>query len=81
MRGHDVVVLSLVVAAFAVLVTAHLTILVGLGRRRPRWRAAVACVVLPLAPYWAVRARMRVRGAAWIGALAVYVVARVLAAR
>jgi hypothetical protein len=79
MTTRDVVVLAFVIGAFAVLVTVHVTIAAGLLVRSPRWRAPVALVVAPLAPYYAVRARMPVRAATWIGALVVYVVARVIA--
>ncbi len=64
------------IGSFAVTVTAHVTILVGLARRPPRWRAAAALMVPPLAPYFALRERMRVRAALWIVAAVVYLLAR-----
>jgi hypothetical protein len=76
---RDVVVVALVLVAFAALVTAHVSIAVGLATRPPRWRALVAFVVAPLAPYYGFRARMPIRSAAWIGTLLVYVVARIVA--
>jgi hypothetical protein len=75
----DLVALVAVVSAFALLATAHVTILVGLARRAPRWRALVALVVVPLAPYWALRDRMRVRAVTWLVGAIGYVVARVVA--
>ena len=74
----DVVLLSALVLAFAVLVTAHVALLVGLLLRRPRWRAAAALVVPPLAPFWGLEARMRLRSYLWLGALVVYVVSRIV---
>jgi hypothetical protein len=79
MSTRDAVVLSVLLVAFASLVTAHVTIAVGLVRRRPRWRALLAFVVAPLAPYYAAREHMRVRACVWVGALVVYATAMVLA--
>ena len=68
---RDLLLYLATVLGFAVAVTAHVTIVVGLAARRPRVRALVALVLVPLAPYWAVRERMRVRAAAWgIGVVA-----------
>ncbi len=72
----DIATFAVLVVAFAVLVTAHVTIVVGLFRRTPRWRSIVALVVAPLAPYWAIRDRMYVRGAAWLVGAVAYAVAR-----
>jgi hypothetical protein len=79
MSTRDIVVLSVLLVAFAALVTAHVTIAAGLVRRRPRARALLAFIVVPLAPYYAARAHMGVRAFAWVGALVVYVTAVVLA--
>jgi hypothetical protein len=68
-------VVGAVVLAFAFLVTAHLAIAVGLVAKTPRWRALVALVVAPLAPYWAWREHMRVRAVIWAAGLVLYVVA------
>lgn len=68
-------VFVVLVAAFAVLLTAHVTLAVGLARRAPRWHALVALVVAPLAPWWGWQAHMRVRGALWMAAAAVYAAA------
>jgi hypothetical protein len=54
------------VLAFATLVTVHVAIVLGLLWRDPRWRALVAFLVPPLAPYWALR------GAVWIGSVVLY---------
>jgi hypothetical protein len=71
---RDAVVVAVLVVAFAALVTAHVGIATGLARRRPRWRALVVLVVVPLAPWWAMRARMRLRGTMWIVAAVAYAV-------
>jgi hypothetical protein len=63
--------------AFASLVTTHVTLVVGLVGREPRWRALAAAVIPPLAPYWGVREGMLVRAALWIASAVAYVVARV----
>ena len=72
----DAVGFVAIVVAFAVAVTAHVTIAFGLLRRQPRWHSVVALVIFPLAPYWAVREKMRVRAALWIVGVVGYVVAR-----
>ncbi len=77
---RDELVAGAVVLAFALLVTAHVTIAAGLLRHPPRWRALAALVVPPLAPYWA-WGPMRRRAVLWLAAAFVYVVARLLAAR
>jgi len=69
------IVFIVLVAAFAALVTAHLTLAVGLLRRAPRWHALVALVVAPLAPWWGWQAHMRIRGVLWVASAAVYVAA------
>ena len=76
---RDIVVLSLLVAAFATLVTAHVTLVLGLLRRQPRWHAPLALVVPPLAPWWGWSKGMRARTIAWVAALVVYAVALALA--
>ena len=76
---NDGVAFVAVVVAFAIAVTAHVTIVFGLARRHPRWRAAAAFFVVPLAPYWALREKMRARAAMWIVGVVGYVVARALA--
>lgn len=75
----DIILVGAVVLAFAFLLTAHLSIAFGLVAKSPRWRAPVALVVAPLAPYWAWREHMRVRAGLWAMGLFVYVVARVAA--
>lgn len=75
----DIVLVAAVVLAFAFLVTAHVAIAIGLVTKTPRWRAPVAFVLAPLAPYWAWREHMRVRAGLWTAGLVVYVVARVAA--
>jgi hypothetical protein len=68
----DVVVTLLLVLSFAALVTAHVAIVIGLGGKSPRWRAAVALAVAPLAPYWALTSGMKARGWIWIGSVCLY---------
>lgn len=75
----DVLVLVALVVSFAALVTAHVALAVGLTLARPRWRGPLALLVPPLAPYWGMEAGMKRRAAAWVTALAVYALARILA--
>jgi len=76
---RDLVVVGTLVIAFALLITAHVAIAFGLFWKTPKWRAPVAFVVAPLAPYWAWREHMRVRAALWAAALILYVVATIIA--
>ncbi len=73
---RDLIVFAGVVLSFSAWLTAHLTIVVGLALRRPRVRALVGLVIVPLAVYWAFRARMRVRGAVACGGLLAYAALR-----
>jgi hypothetical protein len=68
----DVVLIVGLVLASATLVTVHVAIVLGLAGRDPRWRALVAFVVPPLAPYWALRGGMVKRGSLWIGSVVLY---------
>ena len=77
----DMIVVALLLAAFAFVVTMHVAIAFGLARRKPRWRALVALVLPPFAPYWAWHEHMRLRMGFWVGGLVVYVTALVLASR
>lgn len=74
----DLFVTSAMILSFATLVTAHVALAAGLAARGPWWRAPVAFVIAPLAPYWGYRERMRARAVTWGAALAVYVAARVV---
>jgi len=67
-------------AALAIHAGAHLGLVAGLARRSPRWRAAAALFVPPLAPMWGWREGMEGRTYAWAIGLAAYAVAA-LAAR
>ena len=58
---HDFAMFAALVVAFATLLTAHVTLAIGLGRRVPRWRAPIALVAAPLAPWWGWRGQMRIR--------------------
>jgi hypothetical protein len=75
----DAWLLAVLLVSFATLATAHVAIAAGLARRVPRWRALVVLVVVPLAPWWGLRERMRVRAAVWIGAAVAYAVSLWLA--
>jgi len=77
----DELLAGALLVAFATLVTAHVALVAGLAGRLPRWRAAVALVAPPLAPYWGYRARMGARAAIWVASAAAYTVLRLVAGR
>ena len=68
----DALLVGGLVLAFATLVTVHVAIVLGLAWQHPRWRALAALFVPPLAPYWALRGGMKVRGGVWIGSVVLY---------
>lgn len=74
----DIIIVGLLVVAFAWLVTVHIATIVGLVQRQPRWRAAVAFFVPVLAPYWAWQEQMKMRAIMWVGGVVVYLVALLL---
>jgi hypothetical protein len=69
------------VVALLVFLGAHAALLVSLAARPPRYRALVALVVPPLAPYWAWRSALRTRVYVWLGSLALYAAGIALLAR
>jgi len=74
------VVVAVLILAFATLVTVHIALGFRLVlRTRPRWRGLLALLVPPLAPIWAFREGWRASGALWIGSVVVYLVALVVA--
>jgi|HubBroStandDraft_1064217.scaffolds.fasta_scaffold500650_2 hypothetical protein len=80
MAGDELLTFALVLA-FAVLLTAHVTLVAGLAGYVPRWRAAVALIAVPLAPYWGFKTRMHGRAVLWVASAVAYAVLRLLAAR
>jgi len=78
--SRDELVAAALLLAFAGAITVHVTILTGLAVRKPRWRAALALALPPLAPYWA-WGPMRRRAIAWLALTLAYAVALVLASR
>lgn len=75
---RDSVLLVILVLTFATLVSTHATIVIGLLRRRPRWRGLAVLLLVPLAPWWGWKERMRVRGAIWMAAATGYAAALAL---
>jgi hypothetical protein len=65
------IALAVALVAFAV---AHVTLVVGLAKRRLWWRALLALVAPPLAPWWGWREGMRARTIAWGAALTLYAI-------
>lgn len=75
----DILIVATLVLAFALAVTVHVAIALGLLKRTPRWRAPVAFVVPVFAPYWAWREHMRRRAVLWGLAVAIYLIALIAA--
>jgi hypothetical protein len=72
MSRDEIVSLGLV-GAFALLVTAHVTLVAGLAARPRRWRAFVALIAMPLAPWWGFGVGMKRRAAVWLAGAIAYV--------
>jgi hypothetical protein len=68
----DLLLVLLPALCFGLLVTVHVYLAAVLTREVPLWRALLAFVVPPLAPYYAYVARRRVLTATWIAALVAY---------
>lgn len=64
-----------VVLSFSLLLTIHVTGSVALARHKPFWNGAVAFVVPPFFPYYAVRRRATGWAVAWCAAALAYAVA------
>jgi hypothetical protein len=71
-RSLDLALLALLCVAVGLHLVAHVTLVIGLLRRDPWWRGAVALVVPPLAPFWGYEARLRGRVTLWVVTLVVY---------
>jgi hypothetical protein len=52
--------------AFGLLATAHVALSALLLARKPRWRALLAFLFPPLAPYWGWAAGIKVWSALWL---------------
>ena len=72
--------LIVMVTTFALLITMHVALVGGLLFRPPRWRAPVALLVAPLAPFWGFADGMHVRSVLWLLALIGYAVTRFMGA-
>ena len=70
-----------VVLSFSVLVTVHVVGSAALARKKPYWNAAVALVVPPFFPYYAVRTNRIGWACTWIACALAYVVALGFAVR
>ncbi|HVH44520.1 MAG TPA: hypothetical protein VM925_19335 [Labilithrix sp.] len=77
----DIVIVALLIIAFAFVVTMHVVITFGLAKRKPRWRALVAFLFPPAAPFWGWKEHMRKRVGLWAVGVVVYVVMLVLSSR
>jgi hypothetical protein len=75
----DLVVTVALAAVAASWFTFHVALSVGLLRRHPRWRGLVGFLVAPLAPFFGLSARLRVRSVAWIVLAVAYLILRMRA--
>lgn len=76
----DLALLGLLSVAVGLHLVAHVTLVIGLLRRKPWWRGLVALVVPPLAPFWGYEAELRGRVTLWVVSLAIYLVSVTAAA-
>jgi hypothetical protein len=60
--------------ALVAFVAAHFTLVAGIARRGPWWRAPAALLVAPLAPWWGWHLGMHRSTIAWGAALAAYAI-------
>ncbi|HEX7666144.1 MAG TPA: hypothetical protein VF407_16570 [Polyangiaceae bacterium] len=76
MSFGDLAIVIVAVVSCALWMTAHVSILAALAVRPPRWRALVALVLPPAAPYFALESKLRGRAGTWIVSAIVYLVVR-----
>ena len=65
--------------ALGLLVTAHVALVAALFWYKPRWRALLALIVPPLAPYFGWQERRYVWSGLWLVAGITYIASRVAA--
>ncbi len=70
----DLALLLLLSLALGLLVTSHVALAALLVARKPRWRALLALVFPPLAPYWGWSEGLKVWSALWLVSATLYVV-------
>jgi hypothetical protein len=75
----DIAIVATLIGAFGLLVTVHVALSAALLTRRPRWRALLALLVPPLAPYWGYKEGWRKGALIWVAAFCLYAVARMAA--
>lgn len=76
----DAVVLGLMVFGFGLFVTAQVRlVIVLLFAGKPRWHGLAAFLVPPLAPFYGWKAGRKINAAAWVFALVLYGVGRLIA--
>jgi hypothetical protein len=68
----DLLLVVLPAVCFGLLVTVHVYLAAALMREAPRWRALLAFLIPPLAPYFAWVARRRALMVTWVVALVAY---------
>ena len=68
----DLALYVLLCVAVGLHLVAHVTLVIGLLKRKPWWRGLVALVVPPLAAFWGYEAELRGRVTLWVVSLAVY---------
>jgi len=79
MSFRDLIIAVVAILSCALLFTAQISIIAALAVRPPRWRALAALLFPPLAPFWALREKLRGRAATWLVSALVYAVVRVIA--
>ncbi len=81
-RLRYALIFTLLVLAFAVLVTVHFALSIRLAlKAKPRWRGVLAFFLPPLAPIWAMREGWYKTGGIWIAAFVLYLITRIVAER
>jgi hypothetical protein len=76
----DIALLALICCAVGLHLVAHVTLVIGLLGRKPRWRGLVGLLIPPLAAYWGYEAKLLARVTLWVASLAVYLASATAAA-
>ena len=78
MSSSDLPFVVVAILSCALLITAQISIIAALAVRPPRWRALAVIAFPPLAPFWALREKLRGRAATWLLSALVYAVVRLV---
>jgi hypothetical protein len=79
--SRDEIVVCLLIGSLVAWGVVHVLVVSALLSSPARWKGLVALIVVPLAPYWAARAKLWVRVALWCATLVTWLAVRLFFAK